>query len=77
MRCAVHRRPPPGRLRLVALAAQRATISLTIMVARPGVLSTTRLCLQAWFALYLESFQALLPASWADLDLVSGRVLIF
>ncbi len=33
--------------------------------------------LQAWFALYLESFRALLPASWADLALVSGRVLIF
>ena len=33
--------------------------------------------IQAWLALYLESFRALLPASWADLALVSGRVLIF
>jgi len=33
--------------------------------------------LQAWFALYLESFRALLPVSWGDLALVSGRVLIF
>eukprot|EP00964_Phaeocystis_antarctica_P002280 scaffold1187_cov30-Phaeocystis_antarctica.AAC.1 len=32
---------------------------------------------KAWLALYLESFRALLPASWADLALVSGRVLIF
>ena len=32
---------------------------------------------QAWFLMYLESFQALLPASWADLALVSGSVLIF
>ena len=31
MRCALHRRPPTGRLRLVALTAQRANISLTIM----------------------------------------------
>ena len=33
--------------------------------------------LQAWLALYLESFRALLPASWDDLALVSGWVLIF
>ena len=33
--------------------------------------------IQASLALYLERFRALLPASWADLDLVSGRVLIF
>ena len=33
--------------------------------------------MHAWFALYLESFRALLPASWGDLALVSGRVLIF
>ena len=39
--------------------------------------NTTVLSLQAWLALYLESFRALLPASWADLALVSGRVLIF
>jgi len=31
----------------------------------------------AWLALYLESFRALLPASWDDLALVSGWVLIF
>ena len=41
------------------------------------MVSTLINLLQAWFALYLESFRALLPASWADLALVSGRVLIF
>ena len=33
--------------------------------------------IQAWFALYLESFRALLPAFWDDLALVSGWVLIY
>ena len=32
---------------------------------------------QAWLALYLESFRALLPVSWDDLALVSGWVFIF
>ena len=33
--------------------------------------------LQAWFALDPQRFRALLPASWANLALVLGRVLIF
>ena len=32
---------------------------------------------QAWLALYLESVRALLPASWADLALVSCSVHLF
>ena len=35
------------------------------------------LIVQAWFALDAPRFRALLPASWADLALVSGWVLIF
>eukprot|EP00964_Phaeocystis_antarctica_P095154 scaffold61710_cov55-Phaeocystis_antarctica.AAC.2 len=34
-------------------------------------------CFTGFFLMYLESFRALLPASWADLALVSGSVLIF
>ena len=32
---------------------------------------------QAWFALNPQRFERLLPASWDDLALVSGWVLIF
>ena len=54
------------------------SVSSTVALCHTSVtVSVTGTKVQAWFALDPQRFRALLPASWDDLALVSGWVLVF